>query len=186
MHPFFICLTLLLCLSATRPSFSQAPQKAPEKLAIWFSRPATEWNEALPVGNGRLGAMVFGGVASERLQLNEETVWTGKDADFVNPGAHAALPEVRKLLFAGKYAEAQKLAQDKMMGDKKTESNYQTLGDLQLDFDTLTQHVTDYRRELDLETAVAKVTLPCRQRKIYPRSIFQRPGPGAGGAPDSR
>ncbi|GAA4429974.1 glycoside hydrolase family 95 protein [Pontibacter saemangeumensis] len=158
MHPFFICLTLLLCFSATRPSFSQAPQKAPEKLAIWFSRPATEWNEALPVGNGRLGAMVFGGVASERLQLNEETVWTGKDADFVNPGARAALPEVRKLLFAGKYAEAQKLAQDKMMGDKKTESNYQTLGDLQLDFDTLTQHVTDYRRELDLETGVAKVT----------------------------
>ena len=110
------------------------------------------------MGNGRLGAMVFGGVASERLQLNEETVWTGKDADFINPGARAALPEVRALLFAGKYAEAQKLAQEKMMGDKTVPSSYQTLGDLQLNFDTLTQNATEYRRELDIETAVAKVT----------------------------
>lgn len=149
---------LFLCFLTPLSSFAQSPQQAPEKLAIWFSRPAADWNEALPVGNGRLGAMVFGGVASERLQLNEETVWTGKDADFINPGARAALPEVRALLFAGKYAEAQKLAQEKMMGDKTVPSSYQTLGDLQLNFDTLTQNATEYRRELDIETAVAKVT----------------------------
>jgi alpha-L-fucosidase 2 len=150
-------LTFLLFLLSALPVLAQEKQPYPEDLKIWFSRPATDWNEALPVGSGRLGAMVFGGVASERLQLNEESVWTGKDVDFVNQKARAALPKVRALLFAGKYAEAQQLAQETMMGDKKVGSNYQTLGDLHLEFDTLTQNITNYRRELDLETAVASV-----------------------------
>src|SRR5690606_16347612 len=106
----------------------------PTALKLWYNQPANDWNEALPVGNGRLGAMVFGGVHQERLQLNEETVWTGKEVDFVNPEAKEALPEVRKLLFEGKYDEAQELAQQKMMGDKTVSSSYQTLGDILLDF----------------------------------------------------
>ena len=158
MRQLKVCFALISCLFFTLTSLAQSQQKAPDNLTMWFSRPASGWNEALPVGNGSLGAMVFGGVASERLQLNEETVWTGKPADFVNPGARAALPEVRELLFAGKYAEAQQLAQEKMMGDKTVGSSYQTIGNLQLQFDTLTQDVTDYRRELNLETAVATVT----------------------------
>ena len=85
----------------------------PDHLKLWFTHPASSWNEALPVGNGRLGAMIFGGVGSERVQLNEQTVWAGKREDFVHPGSKAALPEVRKLLFGGKYAEAQKLAQER-------------------------------------------------------------------------
>ncbi|GEO04144.1 alpha/beta hydrolase [Adhaeribacter aerolatus] len=132
--------------------------------------PANNWNEALPVGNGRLGAMVFGGITTERLQLNEETVWSGKPEDFVNPQAKAALGPVRQLLFAGKYAEAQKIAQEKMMGDKKVGSNYQTLGDLQLDF-SHTPTVTDYRRELDLENAVARTSYVANRIK-YTREIF--------------
>ena len=104
---------------------------------LWYAQPAEAWMEALPVGNGRLGAMVFGGVFTERLQLNEESVWTGKPADFVNPEAKEALPVVRKLLFDGKYAEAQKIAQEKMMGNKTVESTYQTLWDLNIRFDSL-------------------------------------------------
>jgi alpha-L-fucosidase 2 len=154
-------------------------------LKIWFNHPATSWNEALPVGNGRLGAMVFGGVATERLQLNEETVWTGRPADFVNPEAQAALPQVRALLFSGKYAQAQQLAEQKLMGNKTGHSTYQTLGDLELDFGPVAE-VSEYRRELDLETALARVSY--RAGKVaYAREILaSAPDPGPGGAADSR
>jgi alpha-L-fucosidase 2 len=153
-------------------SIAQAQSPAnPNGLKLWFMHPAASWNEALPVGNGRLGAMVFGGAQTERIQLNESSVWTGKPADFVNPGAKAALPEVRQLLFAGKYAQAQELAQAKLMGDKTGYSTYQTLGDIQLDFGAKTGDVSDYRRELDLETAIAKVTYRAN-RVQFTREIF--------------
>lgn len=152
MLPLLLAMQLL-----TLHAHSQDRNSRPDELRLWYRQPAADWNEALPVGNGRLGAMVFGGLQQERLQLNEETVWTGKPADFVNPQARAALPKVRELLFAGKYYEAQQLAQEKMMGDKSVESSYQTLGDLLLGFDSLHRQVNDYRRELDLETAVASV-----------------------------
>ncbi|HEY1113027.1 MAG TPA: glycoside hydrolase family 95 protein [Chitinophagaceae bacterium] len=140
-------------------------------LKLWYVHPAGNWNEALPVGNGTLGAMVFGGVSSERLQLNEKSVWTGRDADFVNPKAKAALPQVRKLLFASRYAEAQQLAQETMMGDKKVWSTYQTLGDLELKFAGAEGAISDYRRELDLQTAVARVRY--RQHHTqYAREVF--------------
>ena len=71
-------------------------------LELWYDRPAANWNEALPVGNGRIGAMVFGEIAEERIQLNEETVWSGADHDFVNKAARKALPEVRKHYCPGK------------------------------------------------------------------------------------
>ncbi|MHA6247419.1 glycoside hydrolase family 95 protein [Pontibacter sp. CAU 1760] len=162
----FVLLLLSLLTGSTK-----AQQKAPDSLVLWYSRPASVWNEALPVGNGRLGAMLFGGVATERLQLNEETVWTGKPADFVNPGARAALPEVRGLLFTGKYAEAQELAQEKMMGNKTVESSYQTLGDLNLHFDTAPEQASNYRRELDLETALAKISYRANNVN-YTREVF--------------
>ncbi|OLY94584.1 alpha-L-fucosidase [Cnuella takakiae] len=126
-------------------------------MELWYQHPAGSWNEALPVGNGRLGAMVFGGIASERLQLNEESIWSGRPEDFVHPEAKAALPQVRKLLFAGQYAAAQKLAEEKMMGPRKSGSSYQTLGDLLLDFVLPNGELQGYRRELDLETAIARV-----------------------------
>ena len=93
--------------SATVPAWAAATADGPR---LWYRQPAVVWTEALPVGNGRLGAMVFGGTASERLQLNEDTLWTGGPYDPVNPAAHAALPEVRRLIDAGKFAEAQALA----------------------------------------------------------------------------
>lgn len=139
-------------------------------LSLWFNHPAFSWNEALPVGNGQLGAMVFGDVFHERLQLNEKSLWSGRDEDFVNPEAKKALPVIRKLLFEGKYAEAQHIAQEKMMGNKKTASSYQTLGDLHLDFANQGSF-SDYRRDLNLETAVASVSY--QQGNVrYRREIF--------------
>ena len=109
-------------------------------MKIWFTKPADNWNEALPVGNGRLGAMVFGGIENERLQLNEESVWTGQPRWDANPDALKNLPKVRQLLFEGKYKEAEKLAQSGILGSfsRDNASSYQTLGDLTLDFGPLT------------------------------------------------
>jgi alpha-L-fucosidase 2 len=123
--------------------------------SIFFEQPAVEWPDALPVGNGRLGAMIFGGTAHERLQLNEETVWTGERRDRNNPQA-GRTAEVRKLLMAGKVHEAEALAEQVMMGVPVRLPVYQTLGDLWLDFEGVPTSVTDYRLELDLDDAVVK------------------------------
>ena len=112
--------------------------------------PAATWNEALPIGNGRLGAMVFGGIADERLQLNEETVWAGQKLDRVNPQAAASLPEIRRLLFAGKPAEAEAIADKTIISIPRRMPPYQTLGDLRLRFQ-LAGEASDYQRELDLD-----------------------------------
>src|SRR6185369_4312666 len=112
---------------------------------------------ALPVGNGRLGAMVFGGVVEERLQLNEDTLWAGAPYDPVNPDARDALPEVRRLLAAGQYAEASRLASQKVMAKPLAQMPYQTLGDLLLTFHTV-DVVENYRRDLDLKSAIAHVS----------------------------
>ena len=128
---------------------------APEaKLKLWYRQPAAAWDEALPVGNGRLGAMVFGGVELERLQLNEETVWAGKRLNPDNPAALQALPEVRRLLFEGKELEATKLAEKAMLGIPPHVDSYQPLGDLWIELDGV-EEAQNYRRWLDLEAAAA-------------------------------
>src|SRR5690606_36737034 len=121
-------------------------------LQLWYPRPATQWVEALPLGNGRLGAMVWGGGKHERIQLNEDTLYAGGPYDPTPPGALAALPEVRRLLFAGRHAEAEALANAEMMGRPIKQMPYQPLGDLVLDFFEIAE-TNGYRRELDLDTA---------------------------------
>ena len=93
-------------------------------------QPAQKWDEALPVGNGRLGAMVFGGPGSERMQLNEQTIWTGGPYDPTRPGGPEALPEIRRLVFAGKYFEAEELFGKTMLGKPVEQMKYQPLGNL--------------------------------------------------------
>jgi len=162
--------------SPTSPRLAgQAPAPA-SALSLWYRAPASdhpllpiaasresrqaasaEWVRALPVGNGRLGAMVFGGVVHERLQLNEDTLWAGRPYDPVNPQAKGALPDVRRLLAERKYAEAAKLADAKVMSKPLAQMPYQTVGDLALTFPDV-DTVEDYRRDLDLTTAIAHVS----------------------------
>ncbi len=124
-------------------------------LKLWYDEPAQQWTEALPIGNGRLGAMLFGAVENERLQLNEDTVWAGAPVERDRVGAYKYLPEARRLIFEGKYAEAQDIMQREFMGPRLIRS-YQTLGDLQLRFQH-SRDAADYRRELDLDAAIASV-----------------------------
>ncbi|HKU90057.1 MAG TPA: glycoside hydrolase family 95 protein [Steroidobacteraceae bacterium] len=128
----------------------------PDELRLWYRQPAEAWTEALPIGNGRLGAMVFGGVARERLQLNEDTLYAGGPYDPSDPGALLALPRVRELIAAGRYAEAQALANEKMMARPLRMPSYQTVGNLLLTFGA-SSFTEGYRRDLDLDTAVARV-----------------------------
>lgn len=131
---------------------------------LWYSRPATRWEEALPCGNGRLGAMIFGGIQRERLQLNEITVWSGKlEAEADRPEAYKSLEPIRQQIAAGQYAEASKAMNAQRTCLKGGEAgvgtygSYQTLGDLTFDFGEPAEPVTNYRRWLNIDEASAGV-----------------------------
>jgi alpha-L-fucosidase 2 len=123
-------------------------------LKLWYNAPAEKWVEALPVGNGRLGAMVFGNPAQEKIQLNEETVWTGQPNNNYNPDALEAIPEIRKLMFAGKFKEAQDLANAKVVSKTNHGMAYQPVGDLNLAFPGH-ENPENYYRELDISSAIS-------------------------------
>ncbi|GAB3094193.1 glycoside hydrolase family 95 protein [Lysobacter terrae] len=144
-----------------------------EALKLWYRRPATRWVEALPLGNGRLGAMVWGGIGHERLQLNEDTLYAGGPYDADNPDAHAALAEVRRLIFAGEYAQAEALANARLMAKPIKQMPYQPLADLVLDFRDIPD-VTAYRRELDLDTGIALTQFETWQTR-HTREVFVSP-----------
>ena len=146
MRPLFVAALLLIVSSATA-----------QETVLFFDEPAPEWEQALPVGNGRLGAMVFGGTAEERIQFNEETLWSGGPYDPVQEGAHAGLPEIQRLLFEGEFAKAHDLFGRTMMGVPYEQMKYQPFGDLYLHIPGH-EDATGYRRELDLDTGIARTT----------------------------
>ncbi len=121
---------------------------------IEFESPASEWNEAFPIGNGKLGGMVFGGVCTERIQLNEDSIWFGGPQDRNNPSALEKLPEIRRLIFEGKIKEAQELSAFALSGTPEEERHYEPLGDLYLEFAGNSFNYTDYSRKLDLSQAL--------------------------------
>lgn len=121
---------------------------------LWYDAPARLWTDALPLGNGRLGAMVFGDPVSERLQFNEATFWAGGPYQPVNADAYGHLEDVRELIFAGRYAEAEAMAEEHLMARPIKQMSYQPVGDLHIDF-LHSQTVGSYRRTLDLDTAIA-------------------------------
>jgi alpha-L-fucosidase 2 len=125
-------------------------------LKLWYRQPAQQWTQALPVGNGRLAAMVFGVVGKEHIQLNEDTIWSGDKHDRSNPDAAKSVPEIRRLLMEGHPAQAQALADRTMISIPKALPVYQTMGDLWLDFGEVPES-SDYRRELNLDTGIASV-----------------------------
>jgi alpha-L-fucosidase 2 len=151
-------LALPIVSAVDRSSVENRPVTAQSgAMTLWSDRPAPQWDHATPVGNGRLGAMIFGGVGRERIQLNEETLWSGGPRDTVSVEAISEIGNVRRLLFAGKPREAIELADGTMMARQRRLLPYQTLGDLWLTFDG-GDAATDYRRELDLAGAVARVS----------------------------
>ena len=135
--------------------FGKGAKPENTKNVLWYRESAKVWEEALPLGNGHLGAMVFGGVADERIQLNDNTLWDGYPLDPNNPEGRKALPEVQRLLFENKNNEAVKLAESTMMGIPKGVKSYQSLGELWFDTPELTAY--DYIRTLDMSTAVSTV-----------------------------
>jgi len=129
-----------------------------ENLKLWYRQPAGDrWENALPVGNGRLGAMVYGNVSLENIQLNEQTVWSGSPNRNDYPEMLTALPEIRRLIFEGKQAEAQKLAEKEVKFSKSSGQMFEPVGSLRLAFDGQ-DNFTGYRRELDIGRAVARTT----------------------------
>jgi alpha-L-fucosidase 2 len=153
--------------------FIGAASPPEESLSLWYQRPAARWVEALPVGNGRLGAMVFGGVGLERLQLNEDTLWAGGPYDPTNPEALEALPEARRLIFEGRYADAHKLIGQKMMATPLRQMPYELVGDLLLTFPDV-KSVTGYRRDLNLDTAISRVAYTAGGVRFV-REVFSSP-----------
>lgn len=138
---------------------------------LWYNRESSDWNEALPLGNGRLGAMIYGTIYTERIQLNEESIWSGGKRDRINETAHRNIEKLRRLLHAGEITQAQELSRLAFNGTPVNQRVYQTAGQLELDFDNHEDEIIDYRRELDIERAVASVSYTCGARK-YTRTML--------------
>ncbi|SFM54479.1 alpha-L-fucosidase 2 [Paenibacillus sp. 1_12] len=138
---------------------------------IWFNEPAKDWNEALPIGNGRIGGMLFGLVEKERLQLNEDSVWYGGPQDRNNPDAFAHLDLMRELLFDGRLKETHRLAEMAFSGTPCSQRHYMPAGDIFLFFDDHQGEINHYRRELDLNTAIAATQFELNGY-LYKREAF--------------
>lgn len=138
--------------------------------SLFYDKPASNWNEALPIGNGRLGAMIYGNPIVDELQLNEETIWAGRPNNNANPDALENISKVRDLIFKGKYYEAQELATQKIMSQTNSGMPYQTFGSLRISFPDHSGY-KNYRRELSLDSAIVKVSYTVDGVR-YNREIF--------------
>ena len=165
-----ICLLSgLLAMGGVVPDGRSAPP--PEGLTLWYEQPAERWMESLPIGNGWLGAMIWGGVETERLSLNEATCWSGEASQSnCKPGGPDILPRVRELLFAGKHEEASEPLQS-LLGQKLNYGTNLPFGNLWLRFQHKNETIRDYRRTLNLDTAVGRVTYRAGDAS-YQREVF--------------
>ncbi len=159
---FYIFLS---CCSYTKPDKELNPS-----LNLWYDEPASAWTEALPIGNGRLAAMVYGGTEKETIQFNEETLWSGQPHDYAHPGAYNYLKKIRELLWAGKQREAEELANQHFMSQPFGQLCYQPFGNILLEFPDH-ENASNYKRNLDLEDAVSSVVYEVDEVK-FKREIF--------------
>ncbi|GAL81889.1 putative large secreted protein [Algibacter lectus] len=142
------CVSILLCIATI---------SAQEIHKLSYESPAQKWTEALPIGNGSLGAMVFGGVTEEHIQFNEETLWAGKPHDYAHKGAYKYLDTIRQLLTNGKQVDAQNLAMQEFMSTPLKQKAYQPFGDIYIAFKGH-ENYKNYTRELNIEEAISKVS----------------------------
>ncbi|MDB4582278.1 glycoside hydrolase family 95 protein [Draconibacterium sp.] len=166
------CFILILCLL---PQISCESYMEPEKelnpsLVLWYDKPAESWTEALPIGNGRLGAMVYGGMEKETIQFNEETLWTGQPHDYAHEGAYEVFGKLRQLLWDGKQDEAHKLGNERFMSQPFGQLCYQPFGNILLDFPGH-ENATNFMRKLDLEDALSTIRYEVDEVK-FKREIF--------------
>lgn len=165
-------LKIVAALGAMLSVLPVAGAENPDHI-LWYNRPASQWTEALPVGNGRLGAMVYGEVKSETIQLNEESLWGGMPVES-NADAAGVLPEIQRLLLEGQIDEARKLSEKSLRSNPMRIRPYQTFGNLVLDFGgsrNLQQKANGYRRELNMEDGVSRVSYRI-EGVTYTREVF--------------
>jgi alpha-L-fucosidase 2 len=153
----FLSPALIALGALVWPAASGAAEQTNQRdMVLWYRQPATAWLQAMPLGNGMIGAMAFGGVPEERIALNESSFWSGRPHDYDDTNAFQFFPKIRDLVFADKFQEAERMVNDHFYGIPKAQEAYQPIGDLLLSFDST--NYADYRRELDMETGVAKVS----------------------------
>jgi alpha-L-fucosidase 2 len=138
---------------------------------LWYDKPADRWEEALPIGNGRMGAMIFGTVETEHIQLNEDSVWYGGHVDRNNPDALKNLPRIRELILKGQISEAQELMTYALSGIPQSQKPYQSLGDLTINFKGLEGSKADYKRVLSLDSAIHTMQVKIGEI-VYKRETF--------------
>jgi len=156
-------MAVCLVISCNAPAEREA-----SSLKLWYEQPTKIWGEALPIGSGRLGGMVFGGTSIERISLNEESLWSGRpEAKNINPEAYKHLPAIQEALFKGDYEKADELSL-RLQG--RFSQSYAPLGDLYIHFDGINE-VENYRRELDISCAVATTKFTC-SGTTYTREVF--------------
>ncbi|MCO6046249.1 glycoside hydrolase N-terminal domain-containing protein [Aeoliella sp. ICT_H6.2] len=168
-------LPLLLWMACLLHAATSSSHAADDRWTLRYSDPATEWTSALPIGNGRMGAMIFGGVPEERIQFNEDSVWTGGPRSYANAGASDHLTEIRRLLLQGKQREAEQLASRTFMSVPLGQESYQPLGDISIRFEGDTAEAVDYKRKLDLSNAVATTTYSQGGVRITRRAFASHP-----------
>jgi alpha-L-fucosidase 2 len=168
-----IARLVLVALAAVAPPLVAAAQAGDPTTLLWYTHPAEKWDDALPVGNGRLGALVFGKTDEEEIPINEDTYWSGGPYSTTVEGGYRALPEIRRLIFDGELVRAHKAFGRHLMGYPVEQQKYQALGSVWLRFPGAGE-VTGYRHELDLDTAIATTRFE-RDGVVHTREVFVSP-----------
>ncbi len=164
-----VLTTVIFSLISCTNNHSERTELNPSN-ELWYNLPAKNWTEALPIGNGRLAAMIYGGTKKETIQFNEESLWTGQPHDYAHRGAYKYFGEIRHLLWEGKQKEAEKLANKEFMSVPFRQLNYLPFGNIILNFDG-SKNITNYKRTLDLSRAVSEVSYESDGIK-YKREVF--------------
>jgi len=158
INSLYVVFMAILALNASCSSFMQKPSDTKE-MVLWYNKPAENvWLDGLFIGNGYMGANVFGRVQNERIALNESTFWSGRPHDYNDPDAFKYFEQIKDLVFAGKYKEAENMANEHFYGIPSAQQAYQPLGDLLLNFKVTGEPIKDYYRELDMETGIVRIS----------------------------
>jgi alpha-L-fucosidase 2 len=155
---WILALLVVFVLLSCKTNDQNFQVESKRDMVLWYKQPGVQWHEGMPIGNGYMGAMVFGGVEHERIALNESTFWSGRPHDYNDPQAYRYFEKIKELVFADKFKEAEEMVNEHFYGKPAAQQAYQPLGDLLLNFKVTSDSIKEYYRELDLETGVIKVS----------------------------